>query len=286
MDVPAAAAGPWIVLGVVSGLLVAALVVLGVLLARRTRSAEPAEPPPPAGSYRHDDLAGFLDSPPGSQDPAPTTGWASLAPTPRGTPSAGSAGGRETVRLLAAMVLTALVLVGSAAAVAAATGDEDTAAPERTSGSDADPAPDGELTADLSFGGVVLEPRAVGVTVTYPRVLVTHDPAGETRARVELPTWNCLTDTAPEDPLTAGCARSLTEVAELATPELGVSDAGELRLSGRFPTSVQPHGSVPEPTGRSYEIEVTVAEAGSEGTLRLGPETVGTTEGSVGRSEG
>ena len=80
----------------------------------------------------------------------------------------------------------------------------------------------------LTFGGIVLERRAVGVTATYPQVTVTSD-GEEAVAHVELPTFNCLTDQAPADPVAAGCVASLTESADLATPELTVTRDGGRR---------------------------------------------------------
>jgi hypothetical protein len=145
------------------------------------------------------------------------------------------------------------------------------------------------VSAELAFGGVVLERRPVGVTATYPRVRLATE-GGRTVAEVELPTYNCLTAEAPDDPTAAGCVPAGTEHAELAPPQLTVStaDDGGVRITGRFPTRVHPNGSAPVPTGRSYEIEV-VAEPDGElrrgrwlpatGTLRLGDGTAATTGG-------
>ena len=56
----------------------------------------------------------------------------------------------------------------------------------------------------MTFGGVVLEPRAVGVTATYPSVEVLVRRRPRPRA-IAFPTFNCLTGEAPADPVAAGC---------------------------------------------------------------------------------
>src|SRR5215218_120696 len=139
MDIPAAAATPWLVLGVALG--IALVVVIGLTVASvRSRSgrspaaADPADlPPEPAqpavGTYAEDDLPRFLDSPPGSASdpPAPRQGWPALsaAPLPPSAaapavgPSSSADPGRSTAGVLAAMASAALVLVAAAAAVAA-----------------------------------------------------------------------------------------------------------------------------------------------------------------------
>ena len=266
MDIPAAAAGPWIALGVVLGILLLGLAGAGAALLRRGWSAD--RPAPDDGTDddpAHDDLAGFLEHPPGTpgERPAPTRGWVTLAappparapvpaPSPASTPGTGAA--------LTAMAVTGLLLVGAAAAVAAST--QDGGAPARsapTSSSDTGaPQGPGEVEARLSFRGVVLEPHAVGVTATYPRLRITGEP-GSRRAEVELPTWNCLAAEAPADPDAAGCRRSRTEYAELAEPDLEVSETDRgIEVSGRFPTVTHPNGSSPAATGRTYELRVTV----------------------------
>ncbi|WP_324278612.1 hypothetical protein [Blastococcus brunescens] len=83
---------------------------------------------------------------------------------------------------------------------------------------------------------------------------------GRATAEVELATFNCLRDTAPPDPASAGCSRSVTEYAELSTPELGMrTDGDTLRLAGAFPTERRPNGSSSVATGRVYELAVTAA---------------------------
>jgi hypothetical protein len=131
----------------------------------------------------------------------------------------------------------------------------------------------------LTFGGVVLERHPVGITATHPTVHLTSD-GDQAIASVELPTFHCLTGEAPRDPGAAGCVRSVTEYAELATPALEVTGRdGEVRLSGRFPTYVRPNGGPPVWTGRVYELTVTAAPAAgpapsgwrrATGTLQLG----------------
>jgi hypothetical protein len=133
--------------------------------------------------------------------------------------------------------------------------------------------------ARLAFGGLVLEQRAVGITATYPVVEVAWDRR-QGVAHVRLPTFNCLTAEAPEDPVAAGCAASMPEYADLPMPALDVSgNGGTVLLSGRFPTYVRPNGSPPEWTGRVYEFRVEATpvdgapDAGwvpAEGEIRLG----------------
>jgi hypothetical protein len=136
------------------------------------------------------------------------------------------------------------------------------------------------LAADLSFGGVVLEPRAVGVTATYPRVSLTGNGARWV-AHVELPTYNCLAAAAPADPVAAGCSPALPEYADLTSPALRVTRErdGRLQVTGRFPTYLRSNGGPPDWTGRGYELTVTAAPAGrvpargrvdAVGELRLG----------------
>ncbi|WP_164704621.1 hypothetical protein [Blastococcus litoris] len=281
MEIPVAA-GPWLVLGVVLGLLLPLLAAAAVLLARRRGAAAPAGEPDPGG----DDLPGFLESPPGTGPaPAAAEGWAALGPP---APPAHPAPVRDdgTRRALAAMGATALVLVGAVATVAAVGGADDAGR------SDRDPAPPPATTAQLAFEGVVLERHPVGVTVAYPRVEVTVRD-GRAAAEVELPTWNCLRDSAPADPVVAGCSRSVVEHAELASPALALETHGDaLTVSGSFPAFRRSNGSAPAPTGRVYEIAVEVAprdgtaDGGSEpatGSLTLGDERAVPSE--AGRNE-
>jgi hypothetical protein len=289
MEIPVTA-GPWLVLGVVLGVLLPATAGLAVVLLRTRRS--PAPPPGPAApDHGVDDLPGFLESPPGSAPApaAPPPEWPALAaPPPRPAPQPGPDrrdGGTRAA--LVAMAVTALVLVGTAAAVATSrtsdgAGDPDGARDQVAPGPAARP---DDVAADLTFGGVVLERHAVGVTVAYPRVTVTVRN-GRPAAEVELPTFNCLTDAAPDDPVAAGCARSVPEYAELAGPALSArTEDDRLRVSGAFPTSHRPNGAPPVATGRVYELAVDVAprdgtaDGGTEpatGTLRLGEERVST----------
>jgi hypothetical protein len=283
MEIPVTA-GPWLVLGVVLGILLAALAALAAVGLRRRRAPGPPAPSPPP-EHGIDDLPGFLESPPGSTPAAddPHPAWPALSAPPRPPaaqppePVPGGDGG--TRRALLAMAVTALLLVGAAAAVAIGTEDRPGRAPQ------AGTEPVGDVTAELAFEGVVLERHAVGVTVTYPRVRVTVRD-GLPAAELELPTFNCLRDTAPEDPVAAGCSRSVPEYAQLAAPDLGLRTDGDgFRVSGAFPTSRRPNGSAPVSTGRVYEITVDVAprdgslDEGSEpatGRLELGGDRVGT----------
>lgn len=262
MDVPAAAAGPWIALGAVLGILL--LLVAGAV-ALRLRTRAPA--PPPHDDEPRDDLADFLASPPGTpgaRDDA-GDGWAALAPAPPPPPPGpvGSAPVRPGP-LLTAFAVAALLLVGTAAALAAAsrpaaTGEQPPAAapPAAPGTSSAPPAPD-ELTARLSFAGVVLEEHAVGLTAAYPELeLALRGGRGE--LRLELPAVNCLAAAAPPAPGDPACRAARTEHAELSTPGLRVErDGDDVTVSGRFATRLRPPGGGEEPTGRSYDVAVTL----------------------------
>jgi hypothetical protein len=118
------------------------------------------------------------------------------------------------------------------------------------------------VAASLAFGGMVLEERAVGLTVTQPSVSVSTD--GERAvAHVRLPTFNCLTADPPADPLAAGCVRSVTEYADLTGPHLQVTRSGDrIELTGLFPTYTRPAGSPPALTGRAYPLAASVSPAG------------------------
>jgi hypothetical protein len=126
----------------------------------------------------------------------------------------------------------------------------------------------GGVAASLSFGGVVLEQRAVGLTVTYPSLSLSTDGAAAL-AHVRLPTFNCFTSEPPADPLAAGCRRSLTEYADLASPDLQVGrDGDRLQVVGLFPTYTRPNGSAPAYTGRAYRLTAAVSPAGSVRSAR------------------
>ncbi len=280
----------------------------------------PPAPARPAGPHwAHDDLPAFAAAPPGTP-PAPGT-TASAAPEPRVAtgPSAPDPAGRAVAGLTAAAL--ALVAGLAALSLAAGDDDPageqgapvPTAAapaPDRFPGTPApptgppdlpavpaDPLPgeqgagalaarsvplgDGGVTARLALGGLVLEQRAVGVTVTYPSVSVTVGTDGTALAHLRLPTWNCLGTTAPGEPRAAGCAPTGVAYADLPTPALGVTRDGDaLRLTGRFPTYTRPSGTPPAYTGLVYPLTVTVApatalrdgEARAEGALFLGTE--------------
>jgi hypothetical protein len=292
MDIPAAAAGPWIVLGVVLGVLLLGAVGLAAYPLLRSRQptagADVAEKPSGTGAG-DDDLPGFLESPPGSPGAptVPARGWAALtagSTHPAAAPAA-RRGRWDTVGVLAALTVAGALLIGIAAALAAvASGSQDPPTPSaRADGEQA-----GGLAAQLTFGGVVLERRAVGVTAAYPHLRLTTD--GErTVAHVELPTFNCLTAEAPDDPVAAGCTPAGTEYAELATPALTVHrEDGAVRIAGRFPTQLRPNGTPPVSTGRVYELEVTAVPTGegrpgewvpATGMLRLGHDRATTTGG-------
>ena len=312
MDLPTASAGPWLLLGLVLGLLLAggaALAVVGLRGQGRRRAAA-VEPAP--GGWVEDDLPAFLDLPGGVADEdTATSAPLPLAPAPERRPvpaHAASGDDRSSSRLLVGLAGAALVLVGIAAAVAAvAPGPPSSAAPAPEPAPDPGPtwtAPDltpmpdrpeagapgaGDLAsasvpvgesgvvARAEFEGIVLERRAVGVTAAYPSASVTAEavPGGPALAHLRLPLWNCLTDSAPADPVAAGCRRLPTELAEQPTPALSVTEDGDgLRIAGRFPTYVRPTGTPPEWTGRVYQLAIRIAPDGDgvTGSLHLGTE--------------
>jgi hypothetical protein len=296
MDIPGTSAGAWLALGVVLGVLMLGLAVLGAaLLFRREGPVDRPDDDVLRDDEPHDDLAGFLEHPPGtargSQPPA--EGWVSLAPSPVpvripepvGVPAPRPLGTRA---VLAVMAVAALRLVAAAAAVAAATDRANpTARPAQASAppTTGRPLERGAVEARLTFGGVVLEPHAVGVTATYPGLRLLGEP-GRLRAHVELPTWNCLAAAAPADAAAAGCRRSVTEYADLAEPALEVRETSEgVRIAGRFPTVTRSNGGSSARTGRTYELVVTVVpgdrpENGwlpADAVLRLGDQRTETT---------
>jgi hypothetical protein len=288
MDIPAAAAGPWIVLGVVLGVLLLGAAVLAAYLVLRDRAPTAGtEASPRAGD---DDLPGFLESPPGSAGAAsgPVQGWAVLtvpAAPPAAAPPAPRSGW-DTAGVLAALALVGALLVGVAAALAVASRSEHVAMPSGRAAHE--PAAD-HLAARLTFDGVILERRTVGVTATYPHVRLESD--GErTVAHVGLPTFNCLTAEAPDDPTAAGCTAAGTEYADLTTPALTVRrEDGRVQISGRFETYLRPNGTPPVSTGRVYELEMTAEPVGearpgtwlpATGELHLGDDRAAATGGS------
>jgi hypothetical protein len=141
------------------------------------------------------------------------------------------------------------------------------------------------VAASVTFSGVVLEQRAVGLTVTYPSVSLSTD-GRRALAHVRLPTFNCLTAEPPDDPVAAGCARSLTEYADLADPQLQVTrDGDRLELLGLFPTYTRSNGSAPAYTGRAYQLTAVITADGPErngsapaaGVVRIGLDSASTT---------
>src|SRR4051794_17944379 len=244
---------PWLVPGVVIG--VGLVLVVGLIAAMtrwRRLSSPPGTGPEQAPA---DDLPGFLESPPGSGPVVDEAGWAPLvappvaehAPPPRW-------GRRDSVVVLFAMAVTGLLLAGLLGALALAS--RDGGARDRTAA--AGPA----TTARLTFGGIVLEPRAVGVTAAYPVVDISAD-GDRSRASVRFPAFNCLTADAPADPVAAGCTPAVTEYARLASPDLRVDGHGNgVVVTGRFPTEIRPNGSPPVPTGRVYELRISATPAG------------------------
>ena len=290
---------------------------------RRRAAGQHGGGPFPGG----DDLPGVLESPPGSAgapaavpaDRPHHAGWPALVGSaPAGSaPAAGASAGRSrpagvVLGAVIALALTSLLVLAAVLFLDPRPGrsgsdrtggehgretrDQPTAVPapepgEGGAGALADesvrPGPDGGA-ARLTFGGLVLERRAVGITATYPALEVTWN-RDEAVAHLRLPTYNCLTAAAPEDPVAAGCLPSVAEYADLSSPALALtSDDGTVQLSGRFPTYVRPNGSPPEWTGRRYEFSLRAApmagEPGdgwvrAEGEIRLAEGRASTIEG-------
>ncbi|HEV7189291.1 MAG TPA: hypothetical protein VGN28_15475 [Blastococcus sp.] len=329
MDVPAAAAWLWIVVGVGLAIL---LLTTAALVARAVARRRVPAPPPAGDDDGHDDLPGFLDRPPGSAGtPDTRDGWAALSSTPAAVAEVPPAApGRRTDRLLVATAAAAALLVVAAVVVGVATARHDRRAdagavrfdgtpPRRHDWAHQHPRRGGPLptvpaaptpgqagagaladatlplgrsglAAELTFGGVVLEPHAVGVTATYPRVRLTSDGT-DAVAHVELPAYNCLAAAAPADPVAAHCTPTTTEYADLPSPALTVTRSrdGRVQLTGRFATYVRPNGTAPDWTGRVYALQITVTPAErrdhgrvpATGELRLGADRAATTGVSV-----
>jgi hypothetical protein len=251
-----------IAVGVLLGLagLVLAGLVAAVVAGRRTQ--------PPADPV--DDLPDFLEFPPGSAAPTrpgsatATHDVVALSPPP-GPPVPRR---RLTIWALAALAGLAVLLLVAAVVVASLPGSGRRGAGEHRPAVDTSAAGD---EARLRFGGIVLEERAVGVTVTYPELTLEADSDGPV-ASLELPTWNCLAAEAPEDPADAGCGPGRTEYAELRSPDLEVTRDGQgLRIAGAFATTTRPAGGEPEPTDRTYDVVVTVSPEGSATSDRRVP---------------
>jgi hypothetical protein len=143
------------------------------------------------------------------------------------------------------------------------------------------------MAARATFGTVLLERRAVGVTVTRPGLTVSSD-GKRALAHVLLPTFNCLVPDPPPDPEAAGCARGATEYAELTGPDLRLSrDGARLELAGLAATYTRPPAGPATYTGRSYRLRATLAADGPErdgstparGVLELGAHSAPTTGG-------
>jgi hypothetical protein len=302
MDVPAAAVGPWIVLGAVLGALLLLAVGAVVLWLRSPAPPEPAAPPP--ADEPRDDLADFLAHPPGTRGlpDHDGDGWVPLAPPVRREEPAPLAAGTRPAGALVGLAIGALLLVGIAAALAAAqrppaaAPDGPAASPSPTAAAPSGGGAEG-VVARLAFGGVVLEEHAVGITAAYPELELGGDGEGRDVARLRLPAVNCLAVAAPPEPGDPACRAARTEYAELTAPALRVErDGDRLTVSGRFATSLRSPGAAAEPTGRSYEVAVTVAAAGdedagwrtAEGALRWDDQRTGTRDDgdSVLRAEG
>lgn len=239
---------------------------------------------------------------PASVSPASVSPAAAAPTPPAGTADTPppAAGNRRSAGLVVTAVVVGLVVLGVVAAVVVSTARTPRAEAVPTSSSPTASSPtatrpaapltaaaagdladldlppgDTGFTADLSWTAVVLEPRAVGVTVAYPELTVSGDGA-QAVAHLDLAVWNCLADTAPADPAAADCRRSVPEYADLGSPQLQVTRTSDgLELAGTFATYTRPNGSAAAYTGRSYPVDVEVVRTpeGADGTLQLGSGT-------------
>jgi hypothetical protein len=289
-----AATVPWVVLGVVLFALAGLLAAPAARRGPRPAPVAPAGPPSaPRPAFPDDDLPAFRAAPPGTPGAVPPD----LRPAPvRVAPGIAAAPAPPAGRVVLAMAAAALALVAVLAVLAGVdrtTGSDPggtsdgapagapSSAPAPLPVPDLPPVPaspsrgesgagalaarsipldDGGWAARLAFAPLVLERRAVGVTVTAAAVSLTRRTDGTALAHLRLPTWNCLTSEAPADPQAAGCAPGPVEYADLPSPALGTTtEDGGLRLTGRFPTYTRPTGSAPVYTGRVYELTVTLA---------------------------
>ncbi len=288
MDPAGAGATPvatWMGIGALLATAAVLLVGLGVRLLVSRRRARSSDPGPV------DDLPAFLESPPGSSrvdGPASPAHVGLAAPPPDAGRRPAAAPPAAAVAGVAAVAVLLLAVAGGLAATAAS-GDEQRGAAAGPEGTTRDRTPAAGTEVRLRFAGVVLEQRAVGITVTYPEVELVQVGGGPV-ARLTLPTWNCLSASAPDDPVAAGCVPSRTEHAELGPPALDLApDPAGLRLAGSFRTTTRPTGGPPQATGRAYPIEVTVRADGSEpgrwspadGQLLLGGRRTTSLEGRI-----
>ncbi|MPQ99793.1 hypothetical protein GB931_18095 [Modestobacter sp. I12A-02628] len=272
---------------------------------------------PTSGSLPPSQVLSTSDAAPADRpgEPAPGRGGSTARPGPRHAVTRAGLG--------TALVVTGLVLAGTAVTTAALVRDDDAARAQQDEPR-GEPAGDGRAAepraadrpgsgagaaspsaaelvpvaagalagvsvpvgtagrvARAVFGGVVLERRPVGVTVTYPLLSVSSD--GERAlAHLQLPTYNCFGNAAPADPVAGGCARSTPEYADAAAD---VALAGDrLTVAAVLPTYTRPAGQPPQYTGRSYEVsaslqatvELAPGMAAATGELRLGAESAGT----------
>jgi hypothetical protein len=275
MDIAGAAApaAPWITVGVLLAVAALLLAGLGAALVVRRRAVWADRSAPPS-DHLDDDLPGFLESPPGTGAAASAVGAHVALATPPAAPAPPERR-RVPTAVLAAVAALAVVLLVVAVVVAldstADSPDRDGRAGRPGGAGPAAPSPELRMT----FAGLVLEERAVGVTAAYPELELTADGNGPV-ARLTLPTWNCLAAEAPDDPAAAGCVPSRTEYAELRPPDVDVdvtATGNGLRVAGTFPTETRPAGRAPEPTRRSYRIEVTATADGDPGSGLPAPAT-------------
>ncbi|MCZ2806508.1 hypothetical protein O2W18_15465 [Modestobacter sp. VKM Ac-2983] len=318
------AAGRWVLVSVLLALAAGLCAALASALLTGRRAAGPAAREAGhrgSDAAALDDLPGFLESPPGSAGARPTAAHPGTTGTGATSTAVRAPGGALSRTALSATTLTAASLLVLAAVVVGApasrpgdVGLDATAADAAVIGTTAaGPAPatpppemgspdaaaqpeagalalssvplgtDG-VAATATFGAVLLEERAVGLTVTHPSVSLTTD-GRRALAHVRLPTYNCLTAEPPADPLAAGCARGITEYADLASPELQVTrDGDRIELTGLFPTYTRPNGSAPSYTGRAYQLTASIAPDGprresttpATGVVRIGLDSAAT----------
>jgi hypothetical protein len=165
MDLAAAWAGPWLVLGVVIGLVLAGVLAMAIRAGHRTRPPatapdQPEQPEQPQG-WVDDDLPGFLEQPPGvapdvrtPESAAPTPDPPLAAPTQRRRVPAHARGGPtapEPGRVLVLLASVALVLVGIAAALGVATTDGPPTAADPRPSAEQDPRPTWDLPDLTAF---------------------------------------------------------------------------------------------------------------------------------------
>ena len=280
MDVPAAAAGPWIVLGAVLG----ALLLLAARSPRSLRLRSPAPPEPaaaPPADGPRDDLADFLAHPPGTRgapvDDARRVGAARAAGPPRGPRTApggdgpgGALAGPRGRRAAARRHRRRARRRASGRRRRGAGASPHRRAPHRRAPHRRAPhrrrAPRGRRRAAglrRRRPGGARGGHHRGATPSWSSAWTAR--GGEV-ARLRLPAVNCLAVAAPPEPGDPACRAARTEYAELSAP--APARGARRRPAHRLRPLrhlLRPPGAAAEPTGRSYEVVVTVTAAGAEG---------------------